>query len=616
VSGTGITVTAYAHAVDLEVAGPTIAAVLQSGIISGPASAIATAASAYTSNVKVGPYAKAIKVGATLVASVARMFGFSNSPVTSDVIPHQNKVYHAFANTETRMPIDKLALDPNNEVTLDNRVAGIDPVDELDITSIVTRPSFIGMVDWTEAKTTGARLCFGKVSPSMFGPTTFTEGTYFNPTPAGWVAEMFRFWRGGMRYYFKVVRSRYQKGRLIFNWDPNGLLDAADVETALFSKVFDLSSDEQGFEVVIPYKAAPPWLKVGNIAYFSTAGVTYSSSTTNGNWQLAVVNPLTGAALANTVSILVYASACDDMEFAAPRALPDYYATEVQSGPMDGSALAPVPHLNDFTVGESIKSLRVLLHRTTLSTSSVIGAADVNTGYVTGRYHLSSFFQNIPPEPGFLPNLGFNQAKGGKVPATVKRANFCKMHPINWILTAFAGYRGSVNVHAVVSSNGLIENMNEMSISRIDHTPIVDSSKRISNNLNTGIALTSPIDGEAVISVNEYWTGATPLVPSGGGGITVTQGRTQMALSANIPQYCPARFWPAWYTQRYNFPVLGNIYDGFRVDTVCSLPENMTAGTAWGFPGLKVYWSAGVDFNTVFFTGVPRLQTYTMTQNV
>lgn len=617
VTGTGITVTTYAQAVDVEIAGPTIKSVLQSGIISGPASAVATAASNYVSDVKIGPYAKAVKVGATMVASIAKTFGFSNAPITSDVNPVQNKVFHAFANTETRVPIDKLSLDPGNQVTLDNSVAGIANDDELDILSIVTRPSYIGAVEWSDSATPGTRLCFGKVSPSMFLPWSGTNVTYYNPTPAGWVAEMFRFWRGGMKYHFRVIRSKYQKGRLIFNWDPNTPIDASNVETALFSKVFDLSSPDQGFDVVIPYKAISPWLKCLNINFFTTNVPSSSPDRNNGCWQISVVNALTGAALTNTVTILAYASCCEDMEFAAPKALPLRYAQEVQSGPIDGSAIESADRITDFTVGERIKSLRVLLHRTTLSIQQSVGQSAGYTGFSPGRYHASNFYATIPPEPGFTdPALfcNFNKAKGGIVPATIKPANFCKMHPINWILMAFAGYRGSVNVHASVSTNGILENMNNMSITRIDHSPIISSSSNQTNSMWTRSTLTDTLEVEPN-TLTEVNASGVPFVPAGNGGSVVTHGRTQMALSANIPQYCPGRFWPAYYKQRYNYPMLGETYDGFRIDLDYFVPEG-TSATSLLTPTVKLFWSAGVDFNTVFFTGVPRMSEYTMDPTV
>lgn len=609
-SGTGITVTTYAQAQNVVVAGPTIAAVLQSGIISGPASAIATAAGAYTTHAKVGPYAKAIKVGATLVGSVARMFGFSNAPTTEDVKPVQNKVYHGFANVETSMPIDKLAIDPKNEVVLDTASAGVEATDELEILSIVTRPSFFASVEWTDSAAAGDRLLFGQVSPCLYNYNITPTVTYHNMTPATWVAQMFRFWRGSMKLHFKVVRSQYQKGRLMVNWDPNGTLDNAGVETALFTKIFDLSSPDQGFDFVIPYKACNPWLKTTDAIGAAGSNPAFTGDYTNGNWQLSVLNGLTGPTTSNAISILLYISACDDMEFAAPNALPYYFTQTVQSGvvdgPIDGASVKESKRLHEFTVGERILSLRAMLHRTSFSLQQAFGLSDTTKYNGSGRVHASMYYPRIPPEPGFSPGLGLNEAQSILIPANKVYGNFSRMHPINWVLAAFVGYRGSVNVHANISTNGNIENISNLSLTRIDHSYIYHVSRPQRNAHFDLDDITTPL---ANVGYRGGRGSAIPWVPSGAGGMTVTNGKTQMALSANIPQYCPARFFPAWTGHRDEIPGFGTAWDGFRVDLVANVKEGVTANTTIA-PLIQLYYSAGVDFNPIFFVGVPRLHEY------
>jgi hypothetical protein len=615
-SGTGITITTYAQAQDVVVSGPTVVSVLQSGIISGPASAIATAAGTYESHAKVGPYAKAIRVGATLVSSVARMFGFSNAPTTEDVRPVQNKVYHGFANVETSMPLDKLAIDPKNEVVIDSRSAGVDATDELEISAIVTRPSFVGTVDWTSAQAAGARLMFGQVSPAADNYNIQPKVTYHNLTPASWVANMFRFWRGSMKLHFKVVRSQYQKGRLMVNWDPNGALDATGVETALFTKVFDLASPEQGFDFIIPYKAANPWLQTTSATVFSSTNPGYSVSNTNGNWQLSIINALTGPTVTNAVTILLYVSAGDDMEFAAPDPVPYWSTQVVQSGavdgPIDGGQAKESTRLHEFTVGERVLSLRALLHRTTLSLQQAMGVYATQNVLAAGHFHATNYFPRIPLEPGFSPILGVNLAQSILgTPATPIAANFSKMHPINWVLSAFVGYRGSVNVHANITTNGNISDISDASISRTNHSYISHSG---SNQRNSDFTNDSVTVSLASIANRAYQPSFStpPLVPTGDGGMTVTNGKTQMALSANIPQYCPARFYPAWVTQRDVIQTVGTAWDGFRVDVDANIVEGAVANATLP-PLLKLYYSAGVDFNPIFFVGVPRLNQYSLT---
>jgi hypothetical protein len=129
--------------------GPTTSLALQSdeysttsGTISGPAMAVA-GYSRYFENIPfIGSFARATNIGATAVASIAKLFGYSNPPMIDDVHPFQPKSFHAFANVETRMPIDKFCVDPKNEVTIDNTVCDIDPIDPLSFKNTYERISY------------------------------------------------------------------------------------------------------------------------------------------------------------------------------------------------------------------------------------------------------------------------------------------------------------------------------------------------------------------------------------------------------------------------------------------------------------------------------------------
>jgi hypothetical protein len=136
-------VTCYAWATDVELAGLTSGLVLQgdeydkAGPISGPATAIASVASKLTDTPIIGSLARATEIGARAVGGIASLFGYSNPPVLNDVMPYQPKAFHSFAAVETGVPMDKLTLDPKNEITVDKSVTGAKPDDELVISHFV-----------------------------------------------------------------------------------------------------------------------------------------------------------------------------------------------------------------------------------------------------------------------------------------------------------------------------------------------------------------------------------------------------------------------------------------------------------------------------------------------
>jgi len=510
-----------------------------------------------------------------------------------------------------------LAIDPANEVTIDNRVTGANGDDPLIIQSLVSKPSIVKLVQWSSSVPANTIIQHGTVTPAILRATSGTSQNLHYYTPSGWVAAAFRFWRGGMRYTFRVVRSKYHRGRLIVCWDPNGTLATLGVETAVFSKIFDLSSPDQEFTMDIPYKAASPWLKTTTSNCLQSTPSTIDYSAFNGHFVLGVLNPLTGPTASALVDILVSAEALDDMEFAAPTALPlNTTSATIQSGVVseqvvDGSSVKYSDRIPDITVGERIGSLRTLLHRTTRAMTQWVGLnTDTNYSLDSWCFHCVNCFDRLPPVYGFQPADSYNW--GTSVLATgPKPCNYATNHPINWVLNAFAGYRGSVVVHANVSTNGNIENISGMSLTRIDHNfSGVNTPNNVVRNTtfnyfglnsgagNLGYQTTSAVSPGPVV---------IPIWPTGAGGTTVTNGKTQMAMSAVIPQYARTRFMPSAFTQP-NTDFVDTVYDGSRLDVDFGLKEGVTDNQQW--PRVDMYWAAGVDFNPVFFTGVPRLYNY------
>jgi len=621
VTGQGITISTYAQACDVEISGPTIKAVLQSGVVSGPATAIANFARNFAQVSAIGPYARAVDIGATAVSRIAKIFGFSNAPITTNVGPVQNKVFHAFANTETRVPLDKLAIDPANEVTIDNRVTGDVGEDPLIIQRLVTHRSLVKIVAWPSSTAANTILQHGAVTPMIVRTSAGTNQTYKYHTPGAWVGEMFRFWRGGMRYTFRIHRTKYHKGRLIVSWDPNGELSALGVETAVFSKIFDLESPEQEFSIDIPFKACSPWLKTTDSVGLQSSAFTVDYSGVNGYFVIGVLNPLTAPTATSSVNILVSAEALEDMEYAAPTTLPENVTTAiVQSGVIDGpqqvatdggavdqQSVQYSERIPDITVGERVGSLRTLLHRTTRALTQHLGLNTDTTTVVSARkFHTINCFDRLPPTFGFQTSDSYYWARNAANTQT-KPCNFCPTHPINWVLAAYVGYRGSVVVHANCSGAPALGDIWNMSLARIDHNYSGLSTINTVRNSTYQTITLSEGAGKIATWVMDKNSGNVPYWPTGAGGVTVTNGKTQMAISAVIPQYARTRFMPAAYSQRNN-DFIDTVYDGCRLDTDFSTSETAADVQLW--PHVDMYWAAGVDFNPVFFTGVPRMYYY------
>lgn len=403
VADAGISVSTYAVAENVKLAGLTLTSALQSGIVSGPATAVAGIAKSLSKTPTIGPFARAVDIGATAVAGIARLFGYSNNPVVDNVHPVQPKSFHAFANVETSMPIDKLAIDPENQVTVDNRVTGCEGEDPLVISDIVQKISYLGQTDWNGSDAIGTKLMTFAVTPGLCNWVVGEDLTTVRMTPACWAASFFHYWHGTMKFTFKIVKSRFHKGRLMICWDPNPLIPTTGAETALYTQIIDLSSEQDTYEFVVPYKAVQPWLRVNQKSdgFAARGDATPDISTTNGMVAVYVQNVLTGPATSPSVGILLNVSAEADMQFAVPYTMDRNLTTNaLQGGTIDDSKTDINDKLTLITVGESIASLRQILHRTSFSYSQVCG--DMRTGDETylasGWTNATNRFPRLPPE--------------------------------------------------------------------------------------------------------------------------------------------------------------------------------------------------------------------------
>lgn len=617
VSGTGITISTYVQAENVTIAGPTVIPALQAGVVSGPATAVANFARALSSVPEIGPFARAIDIGARAVGTIAALFGYSNPPVTANVKPVQPKAFHAFANVETSMPIDKLALDPENQVTIDNSVAGGDSKDPLIISDLVQKVSYFGQTTWTDSDSVGTKLFTMAVTPGLMNWESTTGGTYWRMPAMAWVSSMFRYWHGSIKITVKVVKSRYHKGRLLVCWDPGHGIPPAGAETALFTQIIDLSSEQDEFEFLIPYKATQPWLR-GNQksdGFVVRGDATLDESVCNGYVAVYVQNTLTGPAASPSVNVIMSVAGGPDLQFAVPATLQQNVTTlAIQSGTVDAKDHEVSEKLNVITVGETIASLRPLLHRATFSYSQIVGSKYTGAAtFVPVGYHSNTnFFPRMPLPFGFDTTHGVSWAQkylsSGAAPF-----NYAASHPINWVLMGFVGYRGSTVIHGNLTQVSNIPSICNFTATRTheSHIPFPNTTR----NRYTGQVNNNSVSSLSRFAVSNLASNHLRR-PWGHGGMSLTNTKTQAALSVNIPMYSQWKFQPAWANYRDFVPYAedrntGNrSYDNVRFDSTWVHNAAVDSATQW--PVLDLYYAAGVDFQPVYFVGIPRVVNLTL----
>lgn len=625
VSGTGVTITTFAWAEDVQLSGPTTALALQGdeysekdGVISAPATTVAKISSMLTSAPYIGPFAKATEIGARGVASIAKLFGYSNPPIINDVMPYQPKSFHAFANVETRVPVDKLCLDPKNEVTIDNSLVGAPKDDPLSFENTVCRESFVRGTLWTGAYTPSTPLFSAVINPAQVVQTTagLVDTRYY--TPLSYFGEMFNYWRGSLIYKFKFVKSQYHKGRVIVSWDPEkSLIGATDPETAVFSRVIDLEYEDE-VEIEIPFKALSPFLemKPSDSVTNSTSPVLALDPTAhNGSLQMRVLNVLTGPAISPEIDVLMYVRAGKDFQFARPQDVNNAYTTLTVQGDEENIVNESKnldPSLNEVTMGEIISSLRPILHRTSYSFSQLMGAPQTGaSAYVTAGHQYNTNIINRLPRPyGFDTSNGYHWATA-VVGSGNHHFNFVAYHPIRWVLNCFVGYRGSTNIHINPISTSRVPYIDSIDASRYYGSAVLSATTKNVNKFTVTTAnFAESTMGRAATTYQITYTSSVSRRTLGNTGMSLTNTKTQAALSVNVPQYSKFKFYTAKYDTSLDelAPDYKQFYDNVRISSYFITQDATSSSTSW--PSMDIYYSAGVDFMPVYFVCCPRIYEY------
>lgn len=247
-----------------------------------------------------------------IVAGVASVFGWSN-PVNLEHTYKMITVPSAYSNNcdnaDQSLP---LSLYSGNMVEILPGFAGND-FDEMSIDYIKSIPAFYKNIVWTTSSNAGAQLFSDALSPGTF-LTSFASGVSLNVdcfTPVGFLSRFFQYYRGGIRFTFKLVKTEFHSGRLLVVFNPTNSDTTTYAPTNVEStychrEIIDIR-DGNTFDFIVPYVSLTP--------YKSTNG----NGSHIGNLQLRVLNPLIApATVSSTVHILLEVSGAPDMEFAVP----------------------------------------------------------------------------------------------------------------------------------------------------------------------------------------------------------------------------------------------------------------------------------------------------------
>jgi hypothetical protein len=258
--------------------------------------------------------------------------------------------------------------------------------------------------------------------------------------------------------------------------------------------------------------------------------------------------------------------------------------TEFPSAPMhmedDVQLAAPELSETDGTtgiyLGESIPSLRLALKRYNLHTTFGQGT--------TGTRYLKRTQNDLPFYRGFTPN-GVHSATAGGVTAPYNRAK-CTL--LNWVLPAYAGWRGGLRWKYQLAASVVDEGATGFNL-REGFLEV----KRWGEEL----VAYQQLAPQAVLfdSLNYMTWEALEEMEHGHEGLTRSVVSQNPVVEAEMPWYSSLRFLPG---KKKNLTTSLNLTNFHQFNTITDV-------SAGGGASFHAFCSVGEDFSAFFFTGAP-----------
>jgi hypothetical protein len=265
-------------------------------------------------------------------AHVARYFGYNKPscytgptttyPVTGQSTAHMDGISQAV----------RLAAAEDNELPMIRGLFSTE-ADEMDIGYIVSKFNFYDFYTWNVGTPVGSTIAQWYVHPGMSLPINGPDRVYdYETTLTSFVASLFKYWTGTMKYRLEVVSTNFHAGRLLINYTPNFNRTLQPASQTLqdfahtWSIVLDISEGNE-VEFEVPYINGTPMTPVilddNNLSYLAQRSDTTTGEDTrqfsNGAITVVVLSELVNAeSAATSVELNLWVAGGDDLAFYVP----------------------------------------------------------------------------------------------------------------------------------------------------------------------------------------------------------------------------------------------------------------------------------------------------------
>lgn len=600
----------YAWMEDVILTGATNQTVLQAdaygtGPVSKPASVVAAIAGKLTNAPFIGPYARATNIAASAVGKIASMFGYSNVPLIEPIRHVRNTGIGNCASSEIGSHIEKLSLDPKNELSIDPRIVGAEE-DDMQLSRITSREGIISLSSWLISSPADTSIWNCKVNPNFCAAATANSVTATYLPPIAHAAQCFAFWRGDIVFRFKLIKTKYHKGRLRISWDTIGQPNRSATEfVTSLTAIWDIAETDE-FEFRVPYQNETaflptyPSLSPDNVD--TSVNPTVSENAySNGILSITVVNSLTAPVDVASATIIAYVRAADNFELAGPKnplssgtECLNYSFLEPQSETVTIGFKKDNNEADVYAVhyGEVVKSIKVLMYRTNwLCTMGQTGATAGNRNQIT-RPRLPLFY-------GYDVN-GISSAKTQGGGSTVS-FNWVRTTPYHWFTPAYVFQRGSHNYR--------LNFWDAADIAFVTRVPYLSETGTTNNSWRSATSTSFDTTGRGLLISN-------PIAQPAGAGTSVSIPDVNQVLEFSLPLYSRYRA-VTCMPESVNMPPYAYQFNNLTLGTYSTTEENARSGSnleGWvasvvtaGDVRHDLFHSVGIDFGLFFYKGCPAL---------
>lgn len=336
------------------------------GPISSVAFQISRAAKYFNPVPVLGDYSSKLAWASDIIGNSASVFGWSSPANLAPSVQVMRSRLYGATNVNKADYTPPMSLQSDNQVDVLPGAFGTDK-DELDISNFVSIPTYYNKFTMDTSDLVNDIIADIKVTPVIGNLSVDGVHNRLDTGPMGYLSRKFTYWRGGITYKFKIVKTEFHSGRIAvwFMPDKNNSVAANNTVNSSYTNrtIIDLREHSE-FTITVPYIHETPYMD-------------YNYST--GRLKMGIIDKLVApSTVPSAIHFIVEISGAPDLEFAVPLTTPFVYPSSVTlQSPLSESHTCEifsgnVGNMSDTkfqvstasaAIGEKIINLRTLLKK-------------------------------------------------------------------------------------------------------------------------------------------------------------------------------------------------------------------------------------------------------------